>query len=83
VSAVYGFVYFGFLVSVLLRALLVDSFGRRPLMILFNGMMAAGAIIAVTSINIWVTGFGLFLLNCGSDGAMKFTFNFLTEYYHP
>lgn len=52
-------------------------------MILFNGMMAAGSIIAVSSINIWVTGFGLFLLNCGTDGAMKFSFNFLAEYYHP
>lgn len=69
--------------SVFLRALLVDSFGRRPLMILFNGMMAAGSIIAISSINIWVTGLGLFLVNCGTDGAMKFSFNFLAEYYDP
>jgi hypothetical protein len=52
-------------------------------MVLFNVMMTAGSIIAISSINIWVTGFGLFLMNCGTDGAMKFSFNFLAEYYDP
>jgi MFS family permease len=83
VSVVFGFIYFGFLVSVFLRAFIVDSYGRRPLMIFFNGIMALGSILSISSINIWVTGAGLFLLNCGSDGAMKFSFNYLAEYFDP
>ena len=83
VNTVYGFVYFGFLASVFLRAFIVDSFGRRPLMIFFNGIIALGSILSISYINIWVTGFGFFLVNCGADGVTKFSFNFLSEYYDP
>lgn len=83
VNIIFGFIYFGFVVSVFIRAFVVDSFGRRPLMIFFNGIIALGSIVSISSINIWVTGAGLFLINCGIDGTMKMSFNYLTEYYDP
>lgn len=83
VNAVYGFIYFGLLISVVLRALAVDTFGRRPLMIFFNGIMVVGSALSISSISIWVTGVGFFLFNCGADGAVRLSFNFLSEYYDP
>lgn len=83
VNIIYGFIYFGFVVSVFIRAFIIDSFGRRPLMIFFNGIIAIGSIVSISSINIWITGLGLFLINCGIDGTMKMSFNYLTEYYDP
>ena len=62
---------------------MVDLLGRKPLMIFFNFIILLGGIISVSSINIWITGVGLFLMNCGADGAMKMSFNYLAEYYDP
>jgi MFS family permease len=83
VNIIYGFIYFGFIIGVFIRAFIVDSYGRRPLMIVFNGSIVLGSILAVSSINIWITGIGFFLVNCGSDGATKMSLNYLTEYYDP
>lgn len=67
----------------MIRSFVVDNVGRKPVILAFITVLFVGSIFALSSIHIWVTGIGLFLVNCGSEGATKMGFAYLAEYFDP